>query len=679
MGILTSIGSGVIGLALTAVFYFLQYIASQLFVFATQIAGYFLAFNFRIMDPTNSIVQTGWQIVRDIANLGFVLVIIIMAVATIIRVDEAYGAKKLLPKLIAAAILINFSLAIAGVFINFSHTLTNYFFAPIAGSQAGSSGWKAKNVVNAIGGAFQPQALFTEPAEPSPLNPEDQVGAMEGISMTLLMNGAAMAFTTIFTLIAAFVMFTFGLLLLVRFVYLSFLLIIVPIVWLFWVFPALSGQYSKWWSNFLNWVFFAPAAAFFFYVALVSINELSSGTNALKPTDFFSGGDMLVPIMMQGGKMILLAAFLIGGLMMAQSMGGSMASSTVGFSQKMRKGTQAWLGKKGGNLGRRALSAGVDDEGKTTLERWSAKWNTGKITSRVPLVGRALTGLSGASSKARASLKSQSEEYSKKYASRTGEDAAAIVNREKIMPAQETAAVALRAAEERKWDKLTPAGKKAAIAAIKNTDQGKKLLAFRPELATEFNAPKPETDKNGNPIKDKDGKLVMESQEKFRTRVIGEAMAKVDDVTKLDDDVLADPAVAANIRLSGLTALGDKGSLKKRLAVKKANQNIINKGDEKRLQKIIDLRKALDDQLKAIDDTKDIGPASDSKEDNEAYAQKIANMQKVRNDIKTDLKTITKNLDKEQGKALANLDAMSKNVAYREAFEEGELTAKDKD
>ena len=85
-------------------------------------------------------VKDGWGIVRDLVNMFFVLILLVIAFATILRF-EPYGIKALLPKLIIAALLINFSLVLAGVVIDFSDVLTNFFiqdstsfFNNIAGS-----------------------------------------------------------------------------------------------------------------------------------------------------------------------------------------------------------------------------------------------------------------------------------------------------------------------------------------------------------------------------------------------------------------------------------------------------------------------------------------------------------------------------------------------------------------
>ena len=74
----------------------------------------------------SDVVKEGWKIVRDLTNVFFVLVLLIIAFATILRI-ETYGMKALLPKLIIAALLINFSLVISYVFLDFAGVITNTF------------------------------------------------------------------------------------------------------------------------------------------------------------------------------------------------------------------------------------------------------------------------------------------------------------------------------------------------------------------------------------------------------------------------------------------------------------------------------------------------------------------------------------------------------------------------
>src|SRR3989344_1334499 len=123
---ISDIGEKVVVNLFKFIVYIFNFIGATLFSLAGMLTNVMLGLNLTVLDDTNTLVHVGWQLVRDIANLGFVLVIIVIAFATILKFEQ-YGVAKLLPKLIAAAIIVNFSFAIAAVFINFTNILTNFF------------------------------------------------------------------------------------------------------------------------------------------------------------------------------------------------------------------------------------------------------------------------------------------------------------------------------------------------------------------------------------------------------------------------------------------------------------------------------------------------------------------------------------------------------------------------
>ncbi len=372
-------------IALNSIFaYFLGLFLSL----STMLVGFALQFNYSLLTPppaatANTLVYIGWGITRDIANLGFVLATVVIAIATIIRV-ESYGYKKLLPKLIAAAILVNFSLAIAGVLIDFSHVLTNFFFSKIDADSSPAA------IASAIGGAFQPQQFYILPGAGSALDSEGDVTGIGTFSATLLNAIASLLFTNVFMLLAIFVMLVFGMLLLLRYLWLSFLLILAPLVWLFWVVPALSGQFHKWWSRFIEWTFFAPAAAFFMYLALASLNGLNAAAGAAtaQSSAFGSIGASLILLLNKGAQMTVLVGVMLGGLIVAKSMGVSAAGAAVGLAQKAGKGARAWAGRKSLQYASAPLRRrGEGEEAKTGAERVQA-W----AQTRKSAFGRAAAG-----------------------------------------------------------------------------------------------------------------------------------------------------------------------------------------------------------------------------------------------------------------------------------------------
>ena len=77
-------------------------------------------------------VRGGYEVTLGIANLLLVLMIIVAAVATIIR-NQTYGMKALIRDIVIAAVVINFGLILASGAIGISNSLTNTFLSGVTG------------------------------------------------------------------------------------------------------------------------------------------------------------------------------------------------------------------------------------------------------------------------------------------------------------------------------------------------------------------------------------------------------------------------------------------------------------------------------------------------------------------------------------------------------------------
>lgn len=73
-------------------------------------------------------VQIIWKTSRDLANLGIVLGFVLVAIATILKIEK-YSWEKMLWRLVLVALLINFSLVLCGMFVDLSNFLTFYFIS----------------------------------------------------------------------------------------------------------------------------------------------------------------------------------------------------------------------------------------------------------------------------------------------------------------------------------------------------------------------------------------------------------------------------------------------------------------------------------------------------------------------------------------------------------------------
>lgn len=344
---LVSISANVILFPVKMVAYLINFIIGLLAMLGAFFVEFMLNLNSQVAGPSNALVHVGWTIMRDITNLGFVLVIIVIALATILRF-QTYGAQALLPKLIAAAILVNFSLTIGSVIINFSQIATNFFYQKV---DSGASGLTAGGkITSIISSAFGPQRLAMEDENPIPPDPEEEAGGLAKFGAAFLTGLGGIFFSIIFTLLMAFILLVYAGMLFVRYLYLSFLLLISPIVWLFWVVPSFQSYWHKWWDKFFSWTFFAPASAFFLYLALTAAEAL--GKEKLIASQGFAGP--FKTFMDQGAQMAVLGGLLMGGLIVAQQMGIAGAAGAVGLAKAVGKGAVgyvgkgAWSGVKGG-------------------------------------------------------------------------------------------------------------------------------------------------------------------------------------------------------------------------------------------------------------------------------------------------------------------------------------------
>ncbi len=253
-------------------------------------------------------VQTGFSVTLAIANLGFVLAIIIIAIATILH-RETYGVKKTLWKLVTAAVLVNFSLVIGGAFISFSNTFTNSFLSQLPGT--GPNNPSPFEFAKQLSAAFSPQRAFISSAFASSTAAAGgssswlgsvakavagSTGPLGSLAASVLTGGTsgqdlASVFTPLvslamalgFLIVIVITLAVFLFMLVVRYVALAILLIIMPLAWLMWLFPKTANLWSRWWNTFLRWTFFAPIVIFFLWLAIATANALNGkgGTNDL--------------------------------------------------------------------------------------------------------------------------------------------------------------------------------------------------------------------------------------------------------------------------------------------------------------------------------------------------------------------------------------------------------------
>lgn len=77
-------------------------------------------------------VKTGWVAMRDLGNMLFILVLLGIALDYILF--NSVGVKRALPRLLFIALIVNFSLPIAGIALDFANISTSFFIERSGGA-----------------------------------------------------------------------------------------------------------------------------------------------------------------------------------------------------------------------------------------------------------------------------------------------------------------------------------------------------------------------------------------------------------------------------------------------------------------------------------------------------------------------------------------------------------------
>ncbi|MBI4433337.1 hypothetical protein HY632_01040, partial [Candidatus Uhrbacteria bacterium] len=208
---------------------------------------------------TSPAVSNGWVIVRDIANMFFIIALLVIAFGTILSIKE-YQVQSLLPKLVFGAIFINFSKTIAGIFIDLSQVAMMTFVNGFAAAAAGN-----------FAQAFQIQQIVT--ITPMETAGTDILQVVMGYLLAFVLLAIALATCVVMTVILAY-----------RVVMLWALVVLSPLPYLLNAIPQGKKYANEWWSEFGKYLTTGPVLAFFLWLALVTAGSGNVGTE-------FTGGD----------------------------------------------------------------------------------------------------------------------------------------------------------------------------------------------------------------------------------------------------------------------------------------------------------------------------------------------------------------------------------------------------
>lgn len=350
------------------------------------------------------IVNVGWIIVRDLANIFYMLFLLIIAIATILQY-QAYGMRNLLFGLILSAVFVNFSLPIAGLVVDFANVLGNTFYQHM-GTKTEGAGYR--NISTTIVKGFAPQTAY-QPGEKITYSdtaaPPPSTTSAPGVYTTLINYIIAMIMGIVLVLIAAFVIAAGAFLLIIRIVAIWLLFILSPGAFLAFALPSTRQYFNRWFSMLFSQAFFYPAYMFFLYLVFLMIDKkviaaligLKGNDTANALQQFTQGSSEFAGSVRLILGMIMLAFLLLQSLKTANQMGAVGASEALNYGKKLKKPVTDYLSK----VPRRTFDAANRNTGGFGSEKL-LETRAAERLAAIPVLGQSLRGASALARKAQA-------------------------------------------------------------------------------------------------------------------------------------------------------------------------------------------------------------------------------------------------------------------------------------
>lgn len=207
-------------------------------------------------------VNYGWVMVRDVTNMAFVVILLLIAFGTILGLEQ-YEWKKMMVKFVLAAILVNFSRVICGVIIDVGQVVMVTFINGVAATAGG-------NLIT----MFNMGEIMSLTSDAASVNSSEiLMASVAAVGFTAMMLGT---------------MVVFLIMLLARMLTLWVLIVLSPLAFVLSVIPQTQKYASEWWQNFGNNVVSGPVIAFFLWLAFVTVG----GGNINKEIESNTGTDI---------------------------------------------------------------------------------------------------------------------------------------------------------------------------------------------------------------------------------------------------------------------------------------------------------------------------------------------------------------------------------------------------
>jgi hypothetical protein len=320
-------------------------VTSGILWLATAILSWVTSENFISLPYTSGgVVAIGWPLCRDFANMAIVIFLVFIGLATALRIGD-YQAKKTLPVLIIVALLINFSPVICGIFIDAANIVMNFFLEGI-------------KEIDHIYAHFSRLGSEVQNA----LGEGGIVGFFELLASGLFIRPLVISF---FNIGAAFIIFIFSFVFVLRYIALWALVILSPLAFASYILPITRRFWNMWWNQFIQWTIIGITMGFFLYLGWQIIGLIDQIPLATELPASTEAPNVVALLLNDILPYFVVLAFLALGFFLGLSSGamgasqiltgarrgGQAAGAAIGAYAKRR--TALWAKEKAGPIARR--------------------------------------------------------------------------------------------------------------------------------------------------------------------------------------------------------------------------------------------------------------------------------------------------------------------------------------
>ncbi|MFC1632613.1 hypothetical protein ACFL1U_00510 [Patescibacteria group bacterium] len=375
-----------------------------LIAFMSVIFDWVAGFGVFSQGTINEGLLRGWTLLVNVANLVFILILLFIGIATIFRVEQ-FSIRRLFVRVIVAVLLINFSFFFTKIITNGADTIQNIFTnGAVVFPECREAGVPISCTIGNLVGIGD-------------LNWESSVGGQMEIFDTLMATDSTdaaldvaikSAFMMVFFSIFLFAIAIVTILLLVRMVVLWILATISPFAYVAMILPSTRPYSSQWWNALFRWALLGPLTLILINVGILVMTPMQVVVDNMPGGNINVGLSQVVLNGVQGlGLLIVASIFMIGSLMVARQMGGSIAGAIVNNANKGAKNLGKWAGGKasGAVLGRKDSKTGK---------------RTGGLIRRAPGLKQASQALEGRAKARQQAGLSREKDYQKGVTAKTG-------------------------------------------------------------------------------------------------------------------------------------------------------------------------------------------------------------------------------------------------------------------